>query len=110
MIASYLGLTVTLTLANTAYDLYALCVAVDPTCPTRCRELTIQSRAGNTAVVAIGDKNISASRQGCALEFGSGGLTGASRTYRNTASNVLLQDRWVFSTSAGQQLNVEIDT
>jgi hypothetical protein len=115
---SYVGVTVTLTSANTPYSLYALLNAVTGAqtpasdCPASCRELNIQSQspavtggnAGNTDVVLIGDSFISLTNYAYVL------AVGASRTYRSSStSSVQVGSIYVESPTAGQKLNIELE-
>jgi len=107
---SYIAVTVTLTSANTNYNLLALVNAIlTPTLsPGACRELSLQNTNGNTASVLVGDAELSSTRIGYELTAGSS-TVGMSRTYRCSGSNsVSIADIYVRSASAGQKLNVEI--
>jgi len=114
---SYVGVQVTLTSANTPYNLLALLQAVTSAqsppsdCPASCRELNLQSFAGltngtgaNTDVILIGDSFLTTTNMAYTLPVG------ASRTYRSSStSSVQVGSLFVQSGTAGQKLNVEIE-
>lgn len=112
----YIGATVTLTNADTNYNLMSLVqgvldaetgIATGGVCPGACRELFIQSANGNTAPVLIGDGKLSATRVGYELKNGSSAV-GDSRLYRSTINNVDLASLFARSGTSGQKLNIEI--
>jgi hypothetical protein len=99
----YIAVQVTLTLANTNYNILELVQALEPTCPAACRELQIQAATGNADVVLLGDAKLSATRMGFEL------ARLESRTWRSNHSNVILGGKYARSVTAGQNLNVEIE-
>lgn len=99
---SYVAIEVTLTNANQAYQLLSLLQAIEATCPGAAREVILQADSTNSATVLVGDGKISASRFGYQL------WPRESRTYRAEYQGVLLGNIFVFSTSAGQKLGVEL--
>ena len=115
---SYIGVTVTLTLANTKYNLLTLINNVlaaqtpQSDCPASCRELNLQSQspavtggnAANTDVIIVGDSLLTLTNYAFVL------AVGASRTYRSSStSSVQVGSLFVESPTAGQKLNVEIE-
>lgn len=114
---SYVGVQVTLTSANTKYNLLALMQAVTAAqspasdTPAACRELNIQSHPGlasgagaNTDVILIGDTFLSTTNMSYVL------AVGGSRTYRSSStSSVPIGNLFVESATAGQKLNIELE-
>lgn len=99
----YIAVQVTLTLANTNYNILSLVQAIEDTCPAACRELQIQAATANADVVLIGDAELSATRFGYEL------ARLDSAKYRSDHSNVILGGKYARSATAGQKLNVEIE-
>lgn len=99
---SYVGVTVTITLANQNYNLLTLLQAIEANCPPTARELVIQSHSDNASTVLVGDGSLSGTRCGYELALGQ------SRTYRSSIQHVLLGSIFVRSAGAGQKLNVEV--
>jgi hypothetical protein len=108
---SYYGVQVTLTSADTNYEIYTLVeaivtVATNPSdAPGACREFNIQSDPGNDGSnpILVGDSELSATRYGYSLSAGD------SRVYRSDINNVQVAGKYVRSHASGQKLNVEID-
>lgn len=101
---SYVAATVTLTLANTNYNLLTLLQAIETNCPSTARELLIQSHSDNASTVLVGDAALSGIRCGYELALGQ------SRTYRSSIQHVLLGSIYVRSSGTSQKLNVEVMT
>ncbi len=99
---SYMAAEVTLTLADTNYQLLHLLQLIEPNCPGATREMILQADTTNSATVLIGDGKLSATRFGYQL------WPRESRTYRAEFQGVLLGNIFVRSTSAGQKLSVEL--
>lgn len=116
---AYVAVTITLTSANTNYNVLTLVNAVIaaeanmPTppmvAPDACREMILQSFPGidssgaNTNDILVGDGLLSTTRIGYILQ-----AVGADRTYSSTIQNVDVGSIYVRSAGAGQKLNVEI--
>jgi hypothetical protein len=62
------GIQVTLTDADTNYDLLTLVRGVDSGFKDVARQITIQADASNSVAVLIGDANLSATRYGARLD------------------------------------------
>lgn len=92
----------TLTNANTNYQLYSLFTALDGRVPARCAELQVQAGSGNTAVVLVGDGSLSGSVYGKELDTLDSMTIGAG----SHANTVALKNVWLRSASAGQTVNV----
>jgi hypothetical protein len=93
----------TLTDADTNYNLQELIAAVEPSAPTFCRELLIQADDGNsTNKVMIGDLNTSSTRFGFKL------AAGDSRTYVYREAMVDVRDFYVRCDGASKKINVEL--
>lgn len=101
---AYLGITVTLTTADTNYNLLTLLQAVDPTCPPTARELIVQSSRANAggSYINVGDGSMGASR--CGYEL----AVRESRTYRSNKQDVFLGAMYVRPSANGLVLNVEV--
>lgn len=101
--------TVTLTTANTKYNLRKLINALlsTATVPEAFRELNIQSHpgidgvGGNTNDILVGDSTLSTSNIGYVLQ------SGQSRLYRSDIQNGQLDDIYVQSAGAAQKLNID---
>lgn len=119
---AYIGITVTLTTADTNYHLLTLVntalAAQSPgdssiQAPGTARELNLQNPVGNSNSILVGDANLSSTNMGVELIVGSGGppstAPGASRTYRSNISNVDVGSLYVRSAGSSQKLNVEIE-
>lgn len=108
---NYVALTITLT-QNTVQNLLTLINAAlashNAECPGAAREVSIQSTAGNTVSVYIGDSLVSATNAGYELVAGAAGSVGASRLYRGSVSCVPVGELHTFSTGVSQKLNVEV--
>lgn len=113
---SYIGVQVTLTSANTVYNIYNLIQAViaaqtpSTDAPASCRELNLQAHPGidgtgaNTNAILVGDSFLSTTNMAYVLGVG------ASRTYRSSStSSVQVGSIYVRSAGAGQKINVEIE-
>lgn len=104
--------SVTLTTANTNYDLRVLINAVLASMgaeyPESYRELNIQSHpgidgtGGNSNDILIGDSKLSTSNIGYVLQ------SGQSRLYRSASSNGQFGDIFVRSAGSSQVLNIDI--
>ncbi len=114
---SYVAVDITLTNANQNYnilDLVNIILAAESpspgvaVAPGACRELSLQSTAGNTANVLIGDAYLSSTRKGYALTFGATGTVGAQRIYRAENNSVDVGNLYARSGTSGQILSVEI--
>lgn len=111
---AYVAVNITLTSANTNYnvlDLVNVVLAAEPlpsSAPGACRELSLQNAPANTASILIGDALLSASRFGYALAFGAAGVPGAQRIYRADHRAISIGDLYARSGTAGQVLSVEI--
>jgi len=108
----YVALTLDLA-TDTTQNLLALINAAlgdNAECPGAAREVDIQSTAGNTASIYIGDASVSPTNYGYELAAGSGGGVGASRTYRAGGANmVAVGELYVrVNNVASQKLSVEI--
>lgn len=117
VLRGFIGVTVTLAVANTKYNLLTLINAVlaaetqgDNTarCLGMCRSVVIQSNPGidssgaNTNDVLVGDGLLSATRVGYVL--GLGGIF----TDRSPINNVNIGDIYVQSAGTAQKLNVNV--
>ena len=101
---NYVAVQITLTLADTNYNVLALVRAVEEACPASARELCLESDKANDAAskIMIGDSNLSGTRYGYQLS------PGDSRTYRAMVQNVPFGVLYARSASAGLKLNVEV--
>jgi hypothetical protein len=95
---------VTLTSADTNYNLNELIVAVEAAAPTITKELVIQAASTNGSSVLIGDLNLSGTNYGYELEAKD------SRTYvnRDLGKGVDVRDFYLRSSGAGQKVSVEL--
>ena len=112
----YVAVTITLTSANTNYEILTLVNAVlalataPSEAPGACRVVNIQAHpgidgsGGNTNDVLIGDAELATTRIGYVLN------PGGSRAYESTSQNALVGGIYARSAGAGQKLNVEICT
>jgi len=113
----YVAVTITLTSADTNYELLTLVNAIlaaetgtsdQVQAPGACRELNIQAdggidgAAGNTADVLIGDGFLSTTRYGYLLH------PGESRNYRGEPGQVIVSGISLRSHTDGQTVHVEI--
>jgi hypothetical protein len=94
----YFAVQVTLTSANTNYNLYDLVTAIEANAAPSVRELSLQA---DSNAVLVGDASLGTTRYGYQL------TSGASRTYRSFAANVPLSAIWARSTSSGAKINIE---
>lgn len=101
---NYVGVTVTLTLADTNYNLLALIQAIEANCPAACTQLTIQNDPDDgPATLRIGDANLGAARCGYKL------LRGDPAGYVRNLQNVLLGNIYLRAVGeAGKKVNVEV--
>lgn len=108
---SYVAVQVTLTSADTNYEILALVNAILGTvaeAPGGARDFVIQAHPGidgagtNTSDVLIGDGELSATRFGTVL------IPGASETFVSTLENVQVGGVYARSAGAGQKLNIKI--
>lgn len=107
----YSGISVTLPLAATPYNLYELLKAIDPNCPPVCRELNIQFdplQDNISGAMLVGDSDIAPSpAQRCGFTC----LGGQSKTYGAGATlrEVYMNNIWLLSTDMVNMLvNVEV--
>jgi hypothetical protein len=108
----YVAVQVTLTAANTNYNLQTLVNAAlagaAAVAPGACREFNLQAHpgidgsGGNTNDILIGDADLSTTYLGYILQ------PGASRTYRSDFGNAQNSVIYVRSAGTGQKLNVEL--
>ena len=114
---NYVAVTVTLTLADTNYNLLALVNAVlaaetgtdvNVQCPGAARNVQIQSHPGidsvgaNTADIIFGDAKLSTTRVGTVVS------PGGFLSDRSPINNVNLGEIYAQSHTAGQKLNITI--
>jgi hypothetical protein len=100
--APYLGISVTLPTANTNYSLRTLLKAIDVDVDSA-RELQLQSDSSNgSAVIAVGDINLSASRRAYKL------TTGSARYYRSISDNLPIGGMYLRTDTNGSVVNVEM--
>lgn len=91
-VKAYSGITVTLAVDVTSYNLYELLKAIDPNCPPTCREANIQfdpTQAAAAGSLLIGDSDIDDSPQRCAFNCipGQSFTFGAGATLREIYLN-----------------------
>ncbi len=113
----YVGVTITLAVADTPYEIMTLVNAVlagesgtsdQVQAPGTARELNIQAdggidgAAGNTNDVLVGDGFLSTTRYGYLLH------AGESRNYRSDVSNVQVGGIYLESHGTNQKVHVEI--
>jgi len=94
---------VTLTLANTNYNLYTLIAAIMPTFYDQGRQVMIQSDTANSDAVLIGDSNLSATVYGINLAAAL-----ASVNLGSAPLMVRLHDYYARSATAGQILEITV--
>lgn len=89
---------VTLTNANTNYNLYDLAVAIRPLFPRRAKSFGIFAPSANVAAVLVGDANLSTTHYG--EEIGPSGRWG----FIGTQNDIPVENFTARSASAGQKL------
>lgn len=94
---------ITLTSANTNYDLYTLAVAVNAAFPKNCQELTVLADPANVAEVLCGDGTLSATQYGYNI------APGGSFTHRAPTNGISVSGRKIRSTSAGMILHLSAE-
>lgn len=114
---NYVGVTVTLTLANTNYNLLELINAIlaaetgtdaNVQSPGSARNVQIQSYPGidgvgtNTADILLGDAKLSTTRMGSVIN------PGGFLSDRSPINNVDLGEIYARSATAGQKLNITV--
>lgn len=107
---NYVALTVTIpqNTISRLIDLINTALGANTECPGACRELNIQSAAGNASSIFVGSTDVSAVNNGYELVSGAAGAVGASRLYRATVSAVSLSELYLFSAGVNQKLSVEV--
>jgi len=95
--------SVTLTSADTNYNIGALIKAIAPTFYDQGRQVMIQSNTANTAPILIGDVNLGTSRYGLELTAALSSVNLGSAPLM-----VRLQEYYARSTGAAQILNITI--
>lgn len=96
----YIGVQVTLTSANTNYNLKTLIEAIEPMLQGQVDEATIQADEG-TGTVLVEDASLSGTRYGYVLN------PGDSRTYR-MPGRIRTGEIYLRSATAGKKVNVEV--
>ena len=96
----YIGVQLTLAVANTAYNLKTLIDAIEPMLQGTADEVVIQADSG-AGTVLVGDSQISGTRYGYVL------APGDSRTYR-LPGRIRTNEMWLRSATAGKKVNVEV--
>lgn len=100
--------TITLTTGGTTYNLYTLLTAIDSTLPRLAQDLLIQAPNEGTAVIFIGNSNVSSSHYGVAL---TGGTLPWSWSPSDKTSNLInLQDIYMVSSTSSVALHVTLIT
>lgn len=95
----------TLTLADTNYNLRTLVSAVDADALASVCELQIQSDPGNgAAVILVGDSGLSATRYGKDLRANDSAL------YRSSKNSIYTGDYYLRCNLAGKKINVDLES
>jgi len=105
------GFLLTLTDANTNYNLWSLAVAIEPTLRTNFTQINLQPDPANSALVRIGDEALSGTRYGLSLGTVTSPAADIPIVLRSGsgAADVSLNTLYARSASAGQKVSVLLE-
>lgn len=99
---TYVGISITLTTANTVYNLGTLLRAAVANCPLAVKEANIQVDGSVPGTVRVGDGSLSLTQCGYTI------LTNGSRLYRNPTDSVPIGMLCVMPSVNAMVLNIEL--
>jgi hypothetical protein len=103
------GVTVTLTNANVAYNLYDLIIAITGHATERrtCRHLSLMAESpGGGNSIWWGGSDVSATNHGGQLDV-LGFFILMGKTWISEQDNIALSDRWLITDAPGSKVNVD---
>lgn len=106
------GFLLTLTDADTNYNLYTLAAAIDSTLRTNHTQISLQPDPANTALVRVGDQSLSGTRYGLSLGTVTSPAAAIPVILRSGsgAADQALNGLYARSASAGQKIAVLLET